>query len=54
MRRAERLFRLIEILRGRRFAVTADHLAAVMEVSTRTIYRVMRILEIGFILFALP
>ena len=39
MRRAERLFRLIEYLRGRRLAITADSLAAKLEVSTRTIYR---------------
>ena len=39
MRRAERLFRLIEILRGRRFAVTATMLAEALEVSPRTVYR---------------
>lgn len=39
MRRAERLFRLIEILRGRRLAVTASTLATELEVSPRTIYR---------------
>ncbi|MEM7270618.1 MAG: YafY family protein [Pseudomonadota bacterium] len=39
MRKAERLFRMVEYLRGRRLAVTADQLAAEMEVSTRTIYR---------------
>ena len=39
MRRAERLFRLIEILRGRRLAVTAATLAEAVEVSPRTIYR---------------
>lgn len=39
MRRAERLFRLIEILRGRRLAVTAQTLAEALEVSPRTIYR---------------
>lgn len=39
MRRAERLFRLIELLRGRRFAVTAADLAAALEVSKRTVYR---------------
>lgn len=39
MRRAERLFRLIEILRGRRLAVTAATLAEALEVSQRTVYR---------------
>ena len=39
MRRAERLFRLIEYLRGRRLAITADDLAEELGVSTRTIYR---------------
>ena len=39
MRRAERLFRLIEYLRGRRLAITADDLAEELGVSARTIYR---------------
>lgn len=39
MLRAERLFRLLEHLRGRRLAVTAATLAEAMEVSPRTIYR---------------
>lgn len=39
MRRAERLFRLIEYLRGRRLAITADDLAEELGGSTRTIYR---------------
>lgn len=39
MRRAERLFRLVEVLRGRRLAVTAASLAEIMEVSLRTVYR---------------
>ena len=39
MRRAERLFRLIEYLRGRRLAITADRLSEELGVSTRTIYR---------------
>ncbi len=38
-RRADRLFRLVSELRGRRLAVTADRLAEVLEVSPRTIYR---------------
>ncbi|MEM6439153.1 MAG: YafY family protein [Pseudomonadota bacterium] len=39
MRRAERLFRLVSELRGRRLAVTAADLAGALEVSTRTVYR---------------
>jgi predicted DNA-binding transcriptional regulator YafY len=39
MRRAERLFRLVSELRGRRLAVTAGALAEALEVSVRTIYR---------------
>ncbi|MEM9009629.1 MAG: YafY family protein [Pseudomonadota bacterium] len=39
MRRAERLFRLIELLRGRRLAMTAEALGTALEVSPRTVYR---------------
>ncbi|MEO0682019.1 MAG: YafY family protein [Pseudomonadota bacterium] len=39
MRRAERLFQLVSLLRGRRLAVTAEALAEALEVSTRTVYR---------------
>jgi len=39
MRKAERLFQLITLLRGRRLAITADRLAEMLEVSNRTIYR---------------
>lgn len=39
MRKAERLFQLITLLRGRRLAVTAKQLAEILEVSERTIYR---------------
>lgn len=39
MRKAERLFQLITLLRGRRLAITAKHLAETLEVSERTIYR---------------
>ena len=39
MRKAERLFQLVTLLRGRRTAITAEKIAEVMEVSTRTIYR---------------
>lgn len=38
-RRADRLFRLVAELRGRRLAVTARDLAAALEVSPRTVYR---------------
>ncbi len=39
MRRADRLFRIVEYLKARRQVVTADMLASELEVSTRTIYR---------------
>jgi len=39
MRRADRLFLLIHALRGRRRAITAQQLAATLEVSLRTVYR---------------
>lgn len=42
MRRADRLFRIIQLLRGRRRAVTAGQLAEKLEVSERTIYRDIR------------
>ena len=38
MRRADRLFRLVQVLRARRFA-TAKSLAEALEVSERTVYR---------------
>ena len=38
MRRADRLFQLVQIIRGRRLS-TAEYLARRMEVSTRTVYR---------------
>ena len=38
MRRADRLFRLVQLLRGRRLS-TAAWLAAKLEVSARTVYR---------------
>lgn len=41
MRRADRLFRIVQILRNRRF-VTAEQLAEMLEVSQRTIYRDVR------------
>lgn len=39
MRRADRLFRIVEHLKARRQVVRAEDLAHVLEVSTRTIYR---------------
>lgn len=39
MRRADRLFRIVEYLKARRHVVKADDLARELEVSTRTIYR---------------
>ena len=42
MRRADRLFRIVQLLRRRRRAVTAAQLAERLEVSERTIYRDVR------------
>lgn len=39
MRKAERLFQIITLLRGRRTAMTAEQLASALEVSVRTLYR---------------
>lgn len=39
MRRADRLFRIVEYLKARSQVVTAEKLAEVLEVSVRTIYR---------------
>ena len=39
MRRTERLFAILQILRARKGAVTAEQLASELEVSVRTIYR---------------
>jgi predicted DNA-binding transcriptional regulator YafY len=39
MRRADRLFRIVEYFKARRQAVTADTLAIELEVSVRTVYR---------------
>jgi predicted DNA-binding transcriptional regulator YafY len=38
MRRADRLFQLVQLIRGRRLS-TAEHLAQRLEVSVRTVYR---------------
>ncbi|HEY7819739.1 MAG TPA: HTH domain-containing protein, partial [Vicinamibacteria bacterium] len=42
MRRADRLFQIIQWLRGRRRAVTAAWLAEQLQVSERTVYRDIR------------
>ena len=39
MRRADRLFRLIQLLRGQRGVTTAQMIAEALEVSVRTVYR---------------
>jgi len=41
MRRTERLFRIIQVLRSHRRPVTGEALAAELEVSLRTLYRDM-------------
>ncbi|MDJ0655073.1 MAG: YafY family protein [Xanthomonadales bacterium] len=47
MRRADRLFMLVQQLRGRRRAVTAHSLAEQLEVSERTVYRDIRDLQLS-------
>ena len=47
MNRAERLFQLTNVLRGRRTAVTARTLAEKLGVSERTIYRDIQALELS-------
>lgn len=47
MHKAERLFNLVTLLRGRRTAITADAIAQVMEVSVRTIYRDIQALTLS-------
>jgi predicted DNA-binding transcriptional regulator YafY len=43
--KSERLFQLVNLLRGRRMAITAEQLAGVLEVTTRTIYRDIQTLQ---------
>ena len=45
MHKSERLFQLVNLLRGRRMAITAEQLAHVLEVTTRTIYRDIQTLQ---------
>lgn len=47
MRRADRLFQIIQLLRSRRRPVTGDHLADRLGVSVRTIYRDIRDLTLS-------
>jgi predicted DNA-binding transcriptional regulator YafY len=42
MRRADRLFQIVQLLRRRRTATTAAHIAAKLEVSERMVYRDIR------------
>jgi predicted DNA-binding transcriptional regulator YafY len=42
MRRADRLFRIVQLLRRRRTVVTAAHIARKLEISERTVYRDIR------------
>ena len=46
MRKAERLFQLLTLLRSRRQVITAQELAERLEVSERTIYRDMQALSL--------
>lgn len=45
MKKSERLFQLVNLLRGRRTAITAEQLADVLEVNVRTIYRDIQSLQ---------
>jgi len=47
VRKAERLFQLITLLRNRRLAITAASLAELLEVSERTIYRDIQALMVS-------
>ena len=42
MRRADRLFQIVQLLRRRRTATTAAHIASKLEISERTVYRDIR------------
>lgn len=47
MRKAERLFQILNFLRSRRSVVTAEQIAEQLEVSTRTIYRDIQALSLS-------
>ena len=47
MRKAERLFQLVTLLKGRRLAITAKTLSETLEVSERTIYRDIQALTLS-------
>ncbi|MGB0205134.1 MAG: helix-turn-helix transcriptional regulator [Neptuniibacter sp.] len=47
MRKAERLFQLLTLLRGRRTVLTASAIAEVLEVSERTVYRDIQALSLS-------
>ena len=47
MRRADRLFQIVQLLRRRRSATTAAHIAERLEISERTVYRDIRDLNLA-------
>ena len=47
MRKAERLFQIVTLLRGRRTVITAEQLALALEISTRTLYRDIQALQLS-------
>ena len=47
MRKAERLFQIVTLLRGRRRAITAQRLAEMLEISVRTLYRDIQALQLS-------
>ena len=47
MQKAERLFQLINLLKGRRTAITAEKLAGELRVSVRTLYRDIQALQLS-------
>lgn len=47
MRKAERLFQIVTLLRGRRRAITAQSLADTLEISVRTLYRDIQALQLS-------
>jgi len=47
MRKAERLFQLVTLLRGRKQVLTADSIASSLQVSVRTVYRDIQALSLS-------